>query len=127
MFRVGAVREAILDVAGLSPRRFWQPQPDGDGTDAAAPVSGKEAHEIVARARRRALAAVGIDWLSILVLVVVRGRTGPVLPLGAGEETVIALALLAIATHSGFRLGQHETYRAAAHALDELDQRTDSS
>lgn len=72
------------------------------------------------RARRRALMVVALDWAAIVVLVLVGERALPLLNLGATEHTVFTLAILAVAVHSGFRLGQLEKLRAVARAGDRL-------
>ncbi len=76
--------------------------------------------EIMRRARRRALIVIALDWAAILVLVLFGDRALPTLTFGAGERTVFTLAILAVATHSGFRLGQLEKLRAVARAGDRL-------
>ena len=74
----------------------------------------------MARARRRAVIVVCLDWLAILVLVLFGERALPLLRLGPGEQTVFTLAILAVATHAGFRLGQLEKLRAVARAGERL-------
>ena len=71
--------------------------------------------EDVRRARRRALMVVALDWLAILVLVLFGDRV-PILSVGRDEQTVFTLAILVIAAHSGFRLGQLEKLRAVTRA-----------
>ena len=104
MWRTEAMLALLYeDVAGL-PR---------DETETAA---GRA--EGLARARRRALIVVVLDWLAILVLVLF--GQGALLSLGPSQQTAFTLAILAVATHAGFRLGQLEKLRAAARAGDRL-------
>ena len=76
--------------------------------------------EAMARVRRRALIVIILDWLAILTLVLLGDRGLPMMSLGASEHTVFTLAILAVATHSGFRLGQLEKLRAVARAAERL-------
>lgn len=111
LLRIRAIRQLLIeDVAGM-PR-------SGDA---------REGRERLERARRRARLVVAIDWAAIVVLVIVRARTGSVLPIGPTEDSIFALGLLAIAAHSGFRLGQLEKLQAVDRALGELDARSERS
>ena len=76
--------------------------------------------EAMGRALRRGRIVVALDWLAILVLVLFGQRAAPALSLGASEETVFTLAILAVATHAGFRLGQLEKLSAVARAGERL-------
>ncbi len=76
--------------------------------------------ETMRRAHRRALIVVVLDWSAILLLVLLSDRGLPLLTLGATERTVFTLAILAVAVHSGFRLGQLEKLRAVSRAGDRL-------
>ncbi|MCP4200528.1 MAG: hypothetical protein GY769_01175 [bacterium] len=108
MFRTRAVRQLLLeDIAGV--RRHPEPE------DSVAALE---------RARRRALLVVVFDWIAILILVFVRARSGEMFSIGPSEDSIFSLGLLAIAAHSGFRLGQLEKIRAVARALDELEERS---
>lgn len=77
--------------------------------------------ERVARARRRALVAAALDWGAILMLFLLREPLSSFLQIGASEETIFTLAILAIAVHSGFRLGQWEKYGAVESAIRSVD------
>ena len=44
--------------------------------------------------------------------------------IGPTEDSIFAIGLLAIAAHSGFRLGQLEKLNAVERAVDELDARS---
>ena len=83
--------------------------------------------EAMRRAQRRALLVIGLDWLAILVLVLFGDRAAQPLGLGPDEHTVFTLAILAVATHAGFRLGQLEKLRAVARAGDRLTRRDPDS
>ena len=85
-----------------------------------------EARAALEHARRRATMVVVLDWIAIVVLVLVRARAGAIFAVGPNEESIFAIGLLAIAVHSGFRLGQLEKIRAVRRALDELEERSGS-
>ncbi len=72
------------------------------------------------RAQSRALLAVAFDWLAIALLFYWRDPLARFLALGPSEESIFTVAILAIAVHSGFRLGQRERYRAVASAIKSL-------
>ena len=86
--------------------------------------AGERGRELLERARRRARAVVAIDWVAIVVLVVARARGGQLMAIGPTEDSIFAIGLLAIAAHSGFRLGQLEKLNAVERAVDELDARS---
>lgn len=73
--------------------------------------------EQLGRARRRAGFVAAIDWLAILALFALRDTAADFLTLGANERSIFSIAVLAIAVHSGFRLGQWEKYRAVEDAV----------
>lgn len=70
------------------------------------------------------MAVVAIDWAAIGVLVIARAGGGAILSPGPTEEGIFAVGLLAIAIHSGFRLGQLEKLRAVERTVRELDSRS---
>lgn len=74
--------------------------------------------EQVERARNRAALTAAIDWLAIALLFFWRDPLSEFLFLGASEEAVFTLAILAVAVHSGFRLGQWEKYRCVEASLN---------
>lgn len=76
--------------------------------------------EAMRRVRRRALIVVALDWAAIVTLVLLGERSLPMLTLGATEHAVFTLAVLAVAVHSGFRLGHLEKLRAVTRASDRL-------
>ncbi|MDH3402981.1 MAG: hypothetical protein OES32_01110 [Acidobacteriota bacterium] len=78
----------------------------------------------LARARRRAALMVILDWLAILVLVLLGDGELAGLTLGGGERTLFTLGILAVATHSGFRLAQLQKLRAIHRACEELAERS---
>lgn len=117
MWRTRAVRSLLVaEVAALQPEAA-EGEADGDGDEAAAGL------EALARARRRAWLVVALDWAAILALVLLGQAEGPLLVLSRSEQAVFTLALLVIAVHSGFRLGQLEKYGAVARACRELAER----
>lgn len=74
----------------------------------------------VVRARRRSLAVAIFDWVAIAILFAMSDPVSDFLSIGTDERTIFALAILAIAVHSGFRLGQWEKYRAVEAAVRSL-------
>ncbi|MFQ5525697.1 MAG: hypothetical protein ACE5GX_05490 [Thermoanaerobaculia bacterium] len=106
MLRIRAIRQILLeDIAGLSQSREERDD------------------ESLKRARKRAVAVVVVDWAAIVILVLARAKSGSVLPVGPTEDSIFALGLLAIAAHSGFRLGQLEKLSAVDRTIRELDAR----
>ncbi len=105
MWRTRAVERMLLeDIAGLRRRSAEK------GSASAA----------LAAARRAAWRAVALDWGAIVVLLAVRFGEEPALVMGPSVDTVFSLGLLAVAAHSGFRLGQLEKLRAVAVLTEEL-------
>ncbi len=101
MWRTRAVLSLLYEeVAGVR-------SDDGEPEEA---VGGLE------RARRRARLVVGLDWAALLVLLLLSDRSAAFLTLGPTESTAFSLAILAVAVHSGFRLGQLEKLNAVARA-----------
>lgn len=78
----------------------------------------------LARARRRAIAVIALDWAALLILVLARAGSGAYFAVGPTEDGIFALGLLAIAVHSGFRLGQLEKLEAVRRVLDDLASRS---
>lgn len=106
MWRTRAVLSLLHEeIAGLPP----------DGSDTA-----ERRAKALARARRRAFVVIIVDWVAILGLVLLGDRSLPMLTLGPTEHTVFTLAILAVATHSGFRLGQLEKLRTVSRAGERL-------
>lgn len=111
MLRIGAVRQLLVeDVCGIR-------REPGAHEESAADDS-------LARAQRRATAVIVLDWIAILVLAFARAQAGESLTFGPHESGIFSIGLLAIAIHSGFRMGQLEKYRAASRVLDELTERS---
>lgn len=75
------------------------------------------------KARRRAGLVIAFDWIALGILFFFRNRT-PWLSLGPFEDSVFTIGVLAVAVHSGFRLGQLEKLRAVARLVDELNGRS---
>lgn len=105
----------LEDVAGLERRAPVADETEGRFERASV--------RRLAKARRRAIAVIVLDWAALLVLVFARAGSEPVLPLGATEDSIFALGLLAIAVHSGFRLGQLEKLAAVRRVLLDLADR----
>ena len=109
MLRIRAIQELLIgDVAGI----------ETTSDDLPGALARLE------RARRRAMAVIAIDWTAIGVLVMTRAGRGAILSPGPTEEGIFAFGLLAIAIHSGFRLGQLEKLRAVERTVRELDSRS---
>ena len=62
--------------------------------------------EALSRAQRKGAWVVAIDWLAIVVLIVFHDAGIAQLTLGGSEQTLFTVGILAVAVHSGFRLGQ---------------------
>lgn len=87
-----------------------------------APGDDREARRAdLERARNRALLVAVLDWLAIGLLFLWRDPLARFLELGPSEESIFTVAILAVAAHSGYRLGQRERYRAVQTALRSLD------
>lgn len=129
MLRKRAIRSLLVEqVAGLRPREAGPDEPaesteperaPGDASSSAA-VSAAAELEALKKAVRRALLMVGLDWIALAVLFLLRDRGATFLPMDGTVETVFTLGVIAVAIHSGFRLGQLEKYRAVSRAYDEL-------
>lgn len=97
MWRTRAVRSLLIeDIAGLRSAA----DPDVDPSPE------------LDRARRRGQAIVALEWSALALLFVLREAGREFLPLGPSIDAVFTLGVLAVAIHSGFRLGQLEKYRA---------------
>lgn len=79
--------------------------------------------EALTRARRRAILVSLIDWIALVILLAFHSGPKPFLPLGPSTDTVFTLGALAVAMHSGFRLGQARTYKAISRVSEELLER----
>lgn len=120
MWRTRVVRSLLTeDVAGL---RREDDGADGDGDEADGSEADR-AEATLARARRRAGWVVALDWAAILILLLLHEHATPFLHLGPHERGVFSFAILAVAVHSGYRLGQLEKYRAVTRACRELAER----
>ena len=111
MLRARAVRAILFDLAGL------RIEAADDETEAER-LAGEG--ENLERAIRRAGLVAALDAGAIVVLFALRDRHSSFLPVGASEETVLTLGVLAIAVHMGFRLAQWMLYRSVRRALEEL-------
>ncbi len=116
MLRERAVRSILVeDVAGLSPRAKAEPG-DDDALEAAA-------DRALDKAVRRGVLVIALDWVAIATLFVLRELDLRFLDLGPTEDAVFTLGVLAVAVHSGFRLGQVEKLRAVVRACRDLAER----
>jgi hypothetical protein len=82
-----------------------------------------ETLEELRRAERRALRVIALDWAAILILLFFHDRGQTFLPLGGTIDTLFSLGILAVAVHSGFRLGQLEKLKAVGTACRDILQR----
>lgn len=138
MLRTRAIRSLLVEeIAGLrlpgsdddrgeAPGETIETTGDGRETVArdpseAAAFEAELQREALEKAERRALVAVGVDWLALVVLFLFRDPAAPFLPVGPSIETVFTLGVIAVAVHSGFRLGQLEKIRAARRAWDRME------
>lgn len=122
MLRRRAVRDLLLEeVAGVR-----HPGPDDE---ASLPLAEREELERelegerlddLEKAERRSLLVALLDWAAIVVLFLFREDAVPFMPIEGGIEDVLSFGLLAVATHSGLRLGDYGRYRAVRRALDRL-------
>jgi hypothetical protein len=126
VLRKRAVRSLLVEeVAGLRPPPPEDPPeapsdaPEGLSEEAEV-ARVEEEDEALRHAERRAMLAVGLDWLALAVLFVLRDTASHFLPFDATVDTVFTLGVLAVAIHSGFRLGQLEKYRAVLRAHEDL-------
>lgn len=104
MIRLAAVRALLLDeIAALPP----------DEEPSRPPT------ERLARARGRAALVIALDWLAILILFLWRPQES-FLILEGSEQGVFTLAVLAVATHAGYRLAQLQIFGTVDRALDSL-------
>jgi hypothetical protein len=95
-----------------------------DLEDEEQSASRERDDRLLLKARRRAVAVVMLDWAAILVLLLLRNWNQIFLVFGPTEEAVFTLGVLAVAVHSGFRLGQWEKYRRVTALVEELADRS---
>lgn len=141
MLRKRAIRSLLVEeVAGLRPtvpppadassedEAAGGPPPGGTSSDPGALTGGDEQDlaeleaqlEVLHQATRRAKLVIALDWVALAVLFLFRDTAAPFLPFNGTIETVFTLGVLAVAVHSGFRLGQLEKYRAVLRAHEEV-------
>lgn len=117
MWRTRAVTSLLIEeVAAL--RLPEEEREEGAETD--HPAAGQRELD---EARRKARAVIALDWVAIAALFAIHARPLPFLGFGALEDAVFTGAVLAVAVHSGFRLGQLEKYSAVSRAVAELAER----
>lgn len=121
LFRTRAVERILLeDLAGLRN----DGTPGGEASDAP---DEDDSRDRLAAARRKAVLVIALDWAALLILLFARARSAEIFSFGPTEESIFAVGILAIAVHSGFRLGQLEKYDAIRRVLEELDMRSGRS
>ncbi len=122
MLRKRAIRSLLVEeVAGLRPAPPPEESPDEPvGLEEADGARLEAEAEALRHAERRALLVVVVDWLALAVLFVFRDTAARFLPFDATVDTVFTVGVLAVAIHSGFRLGQLEKYRAVIRAHRDL-------
>ena len=111
MWREPAVRSLLLEGICNLP---------GTGKDGSESPPESDADQRLRKARRRAALVIAIDWAALLLLFVLHSSDRAWLPFGPTEESIFTLGILAIAVHSGFRLGQLEKLRSVARVLEDL-------
>ena len=94
--------------------------PPPQGPSEEKPPAGRLEMEALVKAKRRAILVSLVDWIAITILLAFHSGAEPFLPLGASTDVVFTLGVLAVATHSGFRLGQARTYRAVSRVCEDL-------
>ena len=110
MIRLRAVRSLLLEeIAELEP-----------------PGAAGEERATIAKARARAGIVTAIDLIAILILFIFRPQATSFLDLGASEQGLFTLGVLAIAVHAGYRLGQMQKLGAVLRALGTLPGSDDS-
>ena len=75
------------------------------------------------RARRKATWMVALDWLAIALILGLQDLAATRLSLGATEQTLLTIGVLAVAVHSGFRLAQIHQLRNLERLVSELEER----
>ncbi len=93
------------------------------GPETALQLATESAFDALHQAQKRATLSVAVDWIAIAVLFLFRPDGEPFLTFDANPRTVFSAGILAVAIHSGFRLGQLEKYRAVERACRELSER----
>lgn len=131
MLRKRAIRSLLVEeVAGLKLATSADRHGEGaaDETDRAESPAPEEIAEraredqlaALERAEKKALFMIGLDWLALVALFLLREPAAPFLPTGPTVDTVFTLGVILVAVHSGYRLGQLEKYRAVRRAWDDL-------
>lgn len=120
MWRTRAIVTTLIeDVAALPARTY---SADDDGA-VQPPISPSRGLELLEKARKRAKLTVAVDWIALFVLFAFRDRSEVFLASGPSVEVVFTLGVLAVAVHSGFRLGQLEKLSAVKLVCEEILER----
>jgi hypothetical protein len=123
VLRKRAIRSLLVEeVAGLRLPPSGEP---GDPDDPPSEVDPAELElhdqrEALEKAEKKALVAAVLDWIALAALFVLRDGSGAFLPAGPTIDTVFTLGVVAVAVHSGFRLGQREKYRATRRVWEDV-------
>ena len=119
MWRTNAVISMLVeDVAEL--RIVASPEVPSEQGEAP---TDRPQMEALAKARRRAILVSLVNWIALVILLAFHSGPQPFLPFGPSTDTVFTLGVLAVAMHSGFRLGQARTYKAVSRVSQELLER----
>lgn len=129
MLRKRAIRSLLVEeVAGLRLPAPGDPSDEpndaGPADESAGPddLELRDQREALEKAEKKALFAVAVDWIALVVLFVLRDPSTPFLPAGPTIDTVFTLGVVAVAVHSGFRLGQREKYRAVRREWERMQE-----
>lgn len=121
MLRIRAVRELLLEAAGV---RSAAPAAEAEVGEAAetAEAARQRERQALDGARRRAFLVAALDGVALAVLFLLR-QDDRFLVLSRGEETLFTLGVLVVAVHLGFRLAHAMTAGTVRRLYDELAER----
>lgn len=119
MIRLRAVRSLLVEEVG-------EVRAETAAEDNLAEAELEERQRAaIEKARRRAALVAALDLVAILVLFALRPRGLPFLVLEGTEQGLFTLAVVVVAVHAGFRLGQRQKLGAVRRALDSLPEEGD--
>ena len=120
MWRTRAIVSMLLeDVAALRISRTGARGEDSVPATEQVPLG----LELLEGARKRARLVVAFDWIALLLLFIFRDQGRAFLPTGPSVEVLFTLGILAVAVHSGFRLGQLEKLGSVKRVCREILER----
>lgn len=120
MWRTRAIVSTLLeDVAALRISRTGARGEDSVPATEQVPLG----LELLEGARKRARLVVAFDWIALLLLFIFRDQGRAFLPTGPSVEELFTLGILAVAVHSGFRLGQLEKLGSVKRVCREILER----